>query len=42
MKKTKPIKNTWYDWLANFIAKPKRKREAGYDLNLGESFRGSF
>ena len=25
MKKTRPIKNTWYDWLINYIPKPIKK-----------------
>ena len=25
MKKIRPIKNTWYDWLINYIPKPIRK-----------------
>ena len=25
-KKTRPIKNTWYDWLINYISKPIRKK----------------
>ena len=25
MTKTKPIKNTWYDWLINYIPDPIRK-----------------
>ena len=26
MKKTRPIKNTWYDWLINYISKTRRKK----------------
>ena len=25
MKKIRPIKNTWYDWLINYIPEPTRK-----------------
>ena len=25
MKKVSPVKNTWYDWLVNYIPKPMRK-----------------
>ena len=25
MKKLRPIKNTWYDWLINYVPKPIRK-----------------
>ena len=27
MKKIKPIINTWYDWLINYIPEPIRKRK---------------
>ena len=27
-KKIRPIKNTWYDWLINYISKPIRKSES--------------
>ena len=30
MKKTRPIKNTWYDWLINYIPEPIRKSVAGF------------
>ena len=26
IKKTRPIKDTWYDWLINYIPKPIRRR----------------
>ena len=29
MKKIKPIKNTWYNWLTNYISKPVRKSVDG-------------
>ena len=29
MKKIKPIKNTWHDWLINYIPKPMRKSLGG-------------
>ena len=25
IKKLRPVKNTWYDWLINYIPKPIRK-----------------
>ena len=25
MKKIRPIKNTWYDWLINYIPEPTKK-----------------
>ena len=37
MKKIRPIKNTWYDWLINFIPEPIRKSVGGFNdkiLNL--------
>ena len=30
MKKIKPVKNTWYDWLINYIPEPIRKNEGGF------------
>ena len=30
MKKTRPIKNTWYDWLINYILEPIRKSAGGF------------
>ena len=30
MEKIRPIKNTWYDWLINYIPKPKRKSVGGF------------
>ena len=30
MKKKIPIKNTWYDWLINYISKPIRKSAGGF------------
>ena len=30
MKKIRPIKNTWYDWLINYIPKPIRKVVGGF------------
>ena len=29
MKKIRSIKNTWYDWLINYIPEPIRKSEGG-------------
>ena len=29
MKKIRPIKNTWYDWLINYIPKPIKKSVGG-------------
>ena len=30
MKKKRTIKDTWYDWLINFIPEPIRKSESGF------------
>ena len=30
MKKIRPVKNTWYDWLINCIPKPIRKSIGGF------------
>ena len=30
MKKIRPIKNTWYDWLLNYIPEPIRKSVGGF------------
>ena len=29
MKKIRPVKNTWYDWLINYITEPMRKSVGG-------------
>ena len=30
MKKIKPVKNTWYEWLLNHIPEPIRKIAGGF------------
>ena len=30
MTKIRPIKNTWYDWLINYIPEPIRKSVGGF------------
>ena len=30
MKKIRPIKNTWYDWLINYIPEPITKIAGGF------------
>ena len=30
MKKIRPIKNTWYDWLINYNPEPIRKSVGGF------------
>ena len=39
MKKIRPIKNTWYDWLINDIAKPIRKRVSGFKDKIVSLFK---
>ena len=36
MKKIRPIKNTWYDWLINCIPKPIRKSVSVFKTNTPE------
>ena len=31
MKKIRPIKNTWYYWLINYIPEPLRKSVGGFN-----------
>ena len=30
MKKIRPVKNRWYDWLINYILEPIRKSVSGF------------
>ena len=30
MEKIRPIKNTWYDWVINYIPEPTRKSVGGF------------
>ena len=30
MKEIRPVKNTWYDWLINYISEPIRKSVDGF------------
>ena len=34
MKKTRPIKNTWYGWLSNYIPQPLRKILGGFKYKI--------
>ena len=34
MKKTRPIKNIWYDWLINYIPEPITKSIGGLKIKL--------
>ena len=42
MKKKKPIKNTWYDWLINYIPESVRKSMGGFKVRLSPSKNISF
>ena len=35
MRKIRPFKNTWYDWLINYIPESIRKSVGGFNPNLG-------
>ena len=39
MKKIRPIKNTWYDWLINYIPEPIRKSVCGFKDKIVSLFR---
>ena len=39
MKKIRPIKNTWYDWLINYIHKPIRKSVCGFKDKIVSLFK---
>ena len=34
MKKIRSIKNTWYDWLINYIPDPIGKSLVGFNINV--------
>ena len=34
MKKKRPIKNTWYDWLINYVPEFLRKNICGFKYKL--------
>ena len=34
MKKKRPIKNTWYDWLINYVPELLRKNICGFKYKL--------
>ena len=36
LKKIRPIKNTWYDWLINYVPEPIRRSVGGFKNNLLE------
>ena len=39
MKKIRPIKNNWYDWLFNYIPEPIRKSVGGFKDNMVSLFK---
>ena len=39
MKKIRPNKNTWYDWLTNKIPDPIRKSLGGFKNEIASLFR---
>ena len=41
MKKIRPVKNTWYDWLINYITEPMRKSVGGFKDKIVSLFKTS-
>ena len=41
MKKIRPIKNTWYDWLINYIPEATRKSVVGFKDKLNSLFKAN-
>ena len=39
MKKIRPIKNIWYDWLINYIPEPIRKSVGGFKDKIVSLFK---
>ena len=39
MKKIRPIKNTWYDWLINYIPEPMAKCVGGFKDKIVSLFK---
>ena len=39
VKKIRPINNTWYDWLVNYIPEPIRKSAAGFKNKVTSLFK---
>ena len=39
MKKIRPVKNTWFDWLTNYIPEPIRKSAGGFKDETGNLFK---
>ena len=41
MKKIRPVKNTWYDWLIDFIPDPIRKILGGFKHTIVSPFKAN-
>ena len=41
MKKIRPVKNTWYDWLIDFIPDPIRKSVGGFKHTIVSPFKAN-
>ena len=41
MKKIRPVKNTWHDWLISYIPKPIRKSVGGFKGKIVSLFKTS-
>ena len=39
MKKIRPIKSTWYDWLISYIPEPNRKSLGGFKDKIVRIFK---
>ena len=39
IKKIRPVKKTWYDWLINYIPKPIRKSVGGFKDKIANIFK---
>ena len=39
MKKKRPIKNTWHDWLISYILKPIRQFAVGFKVKFVSPFK---
>ena len=39
MKKRRPIKNTWFDWLVNYVPVPIKKSAGGFKDNIVSLFK---
>ena len=39
MKKIRPVKSTWYDWLIDYIPEPIRKSVGGFKNKISSFFK---